>query len=473
MYKQLNHSSHDAAYLLGGILLFSFQGCKEKPVTPQGLSSTPNVIYIFPDQMRNHAMGFWREAGFREAVNFEGDPVHTPNLNRFAKESVVLTSAMSNCPLSSPHRGILLTGMYPEHSGVPLNCNANRPISSLREDATCISDVFSQAGYNCAYIGKLHVDCPTPNDPERPGKYVEDRVPAWDAYTPADRRHGFDYWYSYGTYDVHKHPHYWDTEGVKHEINEWSPEHEADKAISYLRNEGNVRDPKKPFFMMVSFNPPHSPYASLEDCMEEDYDLYKDLPLDSLLIRPNVNREMKKAASVRYYFASVTGVDRAFGRILDELEKQGLDKNTLVIFRSWRNHVQPKYGRSQKLALCRKYERPVYDSFSRKSNPSDRQRTFVVFSRYHADHTRTVRLGKADPSSSGRAELCRTFYRKRFFRSFTPGSLVHQEYRRRKGCRRKSHFLFSGSERNQDTSIHPITHNRPEDENTKRSTSIR
>lgn len=60
--------------------------------------------------------------------------------------------------------------------------------------------------------------------------------------------------------------------------------------------------------------------------MEEDYNLYKDLPLDSLLIRPNANREMKKAPSVRYYFASVTGVDRAFGRILDELEKQGLDK---------------------------------------------------------------------------------------------------------------------------------------------------
>lgn len=164
MYKQLNHSNQEAAYLLGSILLFSFQGCKEKPVTSLNLSSTPNVIYVFPDQMRNHAMGFWREAGFREAVNFEGDPVHTPNLDRFAKESVVLTSAMSNCPLSSPHRGILLTGMYPEHSGVPLNCNANRPISSLREDATCISDVFSQAGYNCAYIGKLHVDCPTPND---------------------------------------------------------------------------------------------------------------------------------------------------------------------------------------------------------------------------------------------------------------------------------------------------------------------
>ena len=55
MYKQLNHSNQEAAYLLGSILLFSFQGCKEKPVTSLNLSSTPNVIYVFPDQMRNHA----------------------------------------------------------------------------------------------------------------------------------------------------------------------------------------------------------------------------------------------------------------------------------------------------------------------------------------------------------------------------------------------------------------------------------
>lgn len=46
MYKQLNHSNQEAAYLLGSILLFSFQGCKEKPVTSLNLSSTPNVIYV-------------------------------------------------------------------------------------------------------------------------------------------------------------------------------------------------------------------------------------------------------------------------------------------------------------------------------------------------------------------------------------------------------------------------------------------
>ena len=74
------------------------------------------------------------------------------------------------------------------------------------------------------------------------------------------------------------------------------------KVVSYLRNEGNVRDTKKPFFIMVGMNPPHSPYRSLDDCEEEDFNLYRSQPLDSLLVRPNVDLKMKKAESVRYYF---------------------------------------------------------------------------------------------------------------------------------------------------------------------------
>ena len=320
------------SWLLGACGLLILQGCKMK----QGLQTTqlPNVIYVFPDQFRNSAMEFWGQDGFREKVKFRNDPVYTPYLNNFAREALVLSSAMSNCPISSPHRGSLLTGMYPNRSGVPLNCNANRPVSSLREDVECISDVFSNAGYDCAYFGKLHVDFPTPNDPQHPGEYVEKRVPAWDAYTPEKRRHGFNYWYSYGTFDKHKSPHYWDTEGNRHEPGEWSPLHEAKQVAAYLKNEGNVRDSGKPFFIMVGMNPPHGPYKSLNDCMEEDYDLYKDLPLDSLLIRPNVGREMGKTKSAPYYFASVTGVDRAFGQILSALKEVGLDKNTIVVFSS-------------------------------------------------------------------------------------------------------------------------------------------
>lgn len=294
----------------------------------------PNVIYVFPDQFRNQALGFWNEEGFNNHVNFQADPVHTPNLNRFAKESVVLTSAISNFPLSSPHRGMLLTGMYPERSGIVLNCNSSRPNSSLRKDATTISDVFSRAGYDCGYIGKLHADHPTPNDPENPGHYVESKSPVWDAYTAPEDRHGFNYWYSYGTFDEHKNPHYWDTNGKKHNVKEWSPIHETDKAIEYITNTKGDRDGDKPFFLMVGMNPPHSPYSSLDDCLEEDYNLYKDKSFKDLLVRQNADSTLTKAASTRYYYASVTGVDREFGRILDALEKSGLDENTIIVFAS-------------------------------------------------------------------------------------------------------------------------------------------
>ena len=145
----LYHDKQISKLIDGCLTLFAAQGCKApKQVAEQ--AEHPNIIYVFPDQYRNQAMGFWSQEGFGDKVNFRGDPVHTPNIDTFARESMVLTSAQSNSPLSSPHRGMLLTGMYPNRSGVPLNCNSTRPISSLRDDAECIGDVFSKAGYDCA-----------------------------------------------------------------------------------------------------------------------------------------------------------------------------------------------------------------------------------------------------------------------------------------------------------------------------------
>lgn len=305
----------------------------------------PNIIYVFPDQFRNDACGFWRQKGFKEYRKAKGDPTITPNLDRFARESLVLSSAQSNSPVSSPHRAMLMTGMYSaEKNGVPVNCNTGSPKSSLNPNAATIGDVFSQNGYDCAYIGKYHLDTPTPNDPQRPGKYVQDAEVVWDAYTPKELRHGFNYWFSYGTFNEHKNPHYWDNEGRKHQPHEYSPIYEAKKAIEYMKNVGNVRDTGKPFLMMIGMNPPHEPYSSFRDCMEEDYNLYKDMPMDSLL-RPNVvNRSLPKVNSTPYYFANVTGVDRAFGMILDALKELGLDKNTIVVFTSDHGELMCSHG---------------------------------------------------------------------------------------------------------------------------------
>ncbi len=294
----------------------------------------PNIVYVFPDQCRNAAMGFWRLPEYAGYQGWAGDPTHTPRLNEFAGESVVMSRAVSNCPLSSPYRGIFLTGMYPERSGITLNCMALRPESTLNPEAECISDVLAEAGYSCGYIGKLHAEAPTPNDPDNPGHYVSSRNPEWDAYTPPERRHGYSFWYSYGTFDRHKNPHYWDTEGRRHDPHEFSVKHETDKAIEFLRNENGERKKNAPFFLTVAYNPPHSPYRSLEDCMEEDFAIYKDRSLAELYARANADTSMAKAGSIRYYFANVTAVDREFGRILDELKRLGLEDKTIVVFTS-------------------------------------------------------------------------------------------------------------------------------------------
>lgn len=298
----------------------------------------PNIIYVFPDQFRNSAMAFWDEEPYSKYVGWAADPVHTPNLDNFASESAVFSQAMSNCPLSSPYRGIFLTGMYPERSGVTLNCMAQRPFSNVRTDVKGLSDVLADNGYFCGYIGKLHADCPTPNDPENPGHYVSDRDPEWDAYTPKERRHGYKWWYSYGTFDEHKNPHYWDTEGHRHDPHEFSVKHEVDKAIEFLqerdRHDKSIFHRRKPFLLSVAFNPPHSPYSGPEDCMEEDYNLYKDKSLKELYVRENADTTLEKAPSIRYYFANVTAVDREFGRLLAALKEYGMDKNTIVVFTS-------------------------------------------------------------------------------------------------------------------------------------------
>ena len=90
----------------GGLLGHSTIG---KPAARAETSNSPNLLFVFPDQMRAHAMGFMNE-----------DPAITPNLDRFAAESLVLTSAVSNYPVCSPYRAMLLTGKWPEPNTVTL-----------------------------------------------------------------------------------------------------------------------------------------------------------------------------------------------------------------------------------------------------------------------------------------------------------------------------------------------------------------
>ncbi len=291
-------------------------------------SKPPNLLIVFPDQMRAHAQGFMQE-----------DPVLTPVLDRFSQESLVLTEAVSNYPVCSPFRAMLMTGKYPHANGVLANCNTNGSQYGyeLKATETCWSDILKQQGYSLGYIGKWHLD-----GPYKPYIECQNNTDdfAWNEWCSPERRHGFDFWYAYGTYDLHMKPMYWSTnanrQGAQY-VEQWGPEHEADLAIRYIRNqEGTFRDPEKPFALVVSMNPPHMPYDQLPEAYVQRYE---HLTLEDLCNRPNIPPAHTEwgdyyRKNIRNYLAMTTGVDAQFGRILAALKEHGLEQDTIVLFTS-------------------------------------------------------------------------------------------------------------------------------------------
>jgi arylsulfatase A-like enzyme len=312
-------------FLIGFLFLFHLSSCNQNIVEDK---RPINLVIVYPDQMRGRAMGF-----------LEHEPVQTPNLDSFASQGLVLTDAISNYPICSPTRASLMTGKYAHQNGVLSNCNTiSAPFGyELQENARTWSNVLNDKGYSLGYIGKWHLD-----NPQEP--YINcsnnDHEVKWNEWTTPTRRHGFDYWYAYGTYDQHTRPLYWTNDAEReafHYVDQWGPEHEADKAIEYLNNEGgSFRDPDKPFALMVSMNPPHMPYALVPDKYKA---LYADVPLDSLTQSPNIPATGTRwgdyyRKNIKNYYAMITGVDEQFGRILNTLKESGLDENTVVLFAS-------------------------------------------------------------------------------------------------------------------------------------------
>ncbi len=286
----------------------------------------PNLVIVFADQMRGSSMAF---RGI--------EPVITPNLDRFAAESLVLPEAVSNFPVCSPYRAMLMTGKYPYANHVVGNCTSRtRPYNcELQAADRCWSDILKDRGYSLGYIGKWHLD--SPHEP-----YVDcannKGEPKWNEWCPPNRRHGFDFWYSYGTYDYHDRPMYWDTDADRdgfHFVDQWGPEHEADLAIEYLKNTGGkYRDDDKPFAMVVSMNPPHTPYHLVPDKYVE---MNKALDIEALCEQPSVPEADTRwgdhyRQNILNYYSMITGVDDQFGRIMDAVDKTGLRDNTIVLF---------------------------------------------------------------------------------------------------------------------------------------------
>ena len=130
-----------------------------------GAAKRPDVIIVLTDQQRADAFG---AAGATD--------VHTPVMDRLARQGVLFTQAFTATPQCSPSRAALLTGRYPHRTGVMGNtageggggnAAAGSPPAgmspALNRSLPTLGRIFAAAGYETAYFGKWHLGG-TPGD---------------------------------------------------------------------------------------------------------------------------------------------------------------------------------------------------------------------------------------------------------------------------------------------------------------------
>jgi len=271
--------------------------------------------------------------------------MHTPNLNKLADEGIVFDNCISVSPVCQPARASFITGQYPYVNGVSDNFQWISPQTPV------ISDIFREAGWQTAAIGKMHFH--PWNNPQG----FEYRVIA------EDKRHFFllDDWTLFLERRGLKREHPATIKGYRESLGAIvSPLPEDYHIDSFIGEEAvkwieQLED--RPFFGWISFNSPHDPY----DPPENLADLYKNAPItaptgdrEELSSKPAYQQEIipffrdnllyltdysymdrEKIRRMReYYLATITLVDRQIGRILDALERKGLKETTLIVFSS-------------------------------------------------------------------------------------------------------------------------------------------
>ena len=261
----------------------------------------PNVVVLFPDQLRAQSLPLFGEA-----------QISTPNVDRLAARGLVLDNAISNCPVCTPARAMLVTGRYPQTTGHLINT------TRTRHSELSIADAFAHQGYLTGWVGKWHLHT---------GLWPAiDRMPQHPDWVPEGRdRLGFDYWRAYNQHMV-----YFD--GFVHK-DDWNYErwdgYETEGLLKYAF-EFIDQAGSDPFLLFVSPHPPH--FTPFEFAPPRFYEL---LPKE-LSLPANVPEHQRAASTdmYRHYLAMILAVDEMLGRLIDRLDDDGLWDDTVFLFAS-------------------------------------------------------------------------------------------------------------------------------------------
>ncbi len=272
----------------------------------------PNVLWIFGDQHR------------AQALSHRGDAnVRTPNIDNLAREGVRFDCAVAGAPWCSPFRGALLTGQYPHQNGV------TRTPSALDPSIPTVAQAFNEAGYHTAYVGKWHVDGSN----------------AREHYIPPERRGEFRYWMGYENNNNQNECYVFGSESESPQrLEGYETDALSDLLIKHLEGHvGNAQE-YKPFFAVLSVQPPHNPFVgptNHQGCS-------RSIHPSEIELRPNVPHvssiREQAALDLAGYYEMIENLDYNVGRIREALKRMDVDRETYVVFFSDHGEMAGSHG---------------------------------------------------------------------------------------------------------------------------------
>lgn len=244
--------------------------------------------------------------------------LRTPSLDYLASTGVRMRNAFTPTPVCSPARACLWTGRLASQHGMHDYLAEGHPEVVKNEwlaGERTLAHIFKENGYVTGLSGKWHLGG---------GRRAPDGIDYWYGQDiPIPEPQGFTTPWEppASTVGVQKN---------RHAI--------ADHAVDFLRR----RDKDKPFFLYVGFFATHSPWKGHSERLVEQYRqcTFRDIPNDVTYPFGRLKTEALQASrenpreALAQQYAAVSEIDEQVGRLMDELEMQGLEQDTLVIYTS-------------------------------------------------------------------------------------------------------------------------------------------
>lgn len=321
----LHHPISRRRCLLGGIMTLAGQAfAQPKP--------RPNVLFFAVDDLRP------------ELTCYGAKTILTPNIERIARDGMVFLRAYCQQAVCSPSRSSLMTGARPDTTKV---WDLVTHFRDAMPTQPTIAEHFKNNGYFVQGMGKIfHGGYDDPRSWSVPWQ-----APQAVTYASPDHEKKADTQARAKQGKAPRGPAY---EGADVPDNTFRDGKTAELAVATLRE---LSKKPQPFFLAVGFSKPHLPFIA----PKKYWNLYdpKEIKLASNPYRPKgapeyaltTSGELRNYAGIpaqgpmpddlarnlkHGYYAAASYMDAQVGKVLNELDRLGLRKNTIIVL--WGDH---------------------------------------------------------------------------------------------------------------------------------------